>query len=152
MKTCLSCKNIFSLDAFYARRVGHYPRCKPCHKQYVDTWRKANPEKYSGYVKKWQKANPEKVIMSQKKYWAKNPGRLKHKWSVKRLKRNKSMLGKLFQRHISQIIEIYENCSKGYHVDHIIPLRGTDVSGLHVPWNLQYLTPTENRKKGNRVA
>ena len=37
-------------------------------------------------------------------------------------------------------------------VDHIIPLKGRDVSGLHVPWNLRIVARSENSRKGNRVG
>lgn len=49
---------------------------------------------------------------------------------------------------ISMMQEIYQHCPKGYEVDHVIPLsRG----GLHHQDNLQYLTISENRKKGNKL-
>lgn len=37
-----------------------------------------------------------------------------------------------------------------YQVDHIVPINGRLVSGLHVHQNLQVLTMVQNRAKGNR--
>jgi hypothetical protein len=51
--------------------------------------------------------------------------------------------------NLKKIMEIYVNRPEGYHVDHIIPLRGKTVSGLHVESNLQYLPALENMKKHN---
>lgn len=51
--------------------------------------------------------------------------------------------------NLKKIMEIYMNRPEGYHVDHIIPLRGKTVSGLHVESNLQYLPALENMKKHN---
>lgn len=51
---------------------------------------------------------------------------------------------------LSKIKEIYKKCPVGMHVDHVIPLQGLNVSGLHVEYNLQYLTAQENIKKSNK--
>ena len=49
-----------------------------------------------------------------------------------------------------RIAQIFANCPEGFHVDHIIPLLGKNVSGLHVEENLQYIPAGENSAKGNK--
>lgn len=51
--------------------------------------------------------------------------------------------------NLEEIKEIYANRPEGYHVDHIIPLQGELVCGLHVENNLQYLKATDNCSKNN---
>jgi hypothetical protein len=56
-----------------------------------------------------------------------------------------------------KIAEIYALCPDGFHVDHIVPLRGVthdgrEVCGLHVEWNLRYLPASVNVSRGNRIS
>lgn len=58
----------------------------------------------------------------------------------------------LTPEHVQEMKIIYQSAQElGYHVDHVVPLKGKTVCGLHVPWNLQALPPYENRSKGNRL-
>jgi len=59
---------------------------------------------------------------------------------------------KLEIRQLYQIaITMTQTTGERYVVDHIIPLQGETVCGLHVPWNLRVTTQEENLKKSNKI-
>ena len=91
-------------------------------------------------------------IKCNNKHWFKN-NRDKHnfKEAKRRAQQKKATPQWLTDKHWDQIKSIYAGCPKGSHVDHIVPLQGRDVRGLHVPWNLQILTAADNIAKGNKV-
>jgi hypothetical protein len=116
-------------------------------------------DKMLSYSKKYYLDNKEKKIKFGKLWRLKN----KDYQKIQRLKnpslaifycakRNAAKL-KATPRfaNLEKIKEIYKNCPKGYTVDHIVPLQGKVVCGLHVEWNLQYLTPSENSSKSNKL-
>ena len=90
------------------------------------------------YNEAWRLQNPEK-----------HQAQKNHCNAVRRRLIGGQSLAKSYSKEIRQF---YENCPSGYHVDHIIPIKNPTVCGLHVPWNLQYLTAEENIKKGNSYA
>ncbi len=51
---------------------------------------------------------------------------------------------------LKAIRQFYFECPEGYHVDHVIPMNGKLVSGLHILSNLQYLLAADNLHKGNK--
>ena len=99
-------------------------------------------------IKQYYLNNKEEIKQKVKEYRLKNPHIRRASWA----KRKASELKATPKfANLEKIKEIYKNCPKGYHVDHIIPLQSKIVCGLHVEWNLQYLTPSANLSKSNRL-
>ena len=126
------------------------------HNIRVKRWQKANPEKVNAAAKAWTLLNPEKVKAKTKRYIQNHPAEYTARAVAsvaRRAKRVPSWLtadDKWIMREAYKLAKLRTSMfGFVWEVDHIIPLRGKFVSGLHVPTNLQVIPKIENRKKRN---
>lgn len=152
MYTCSKCKETKPLAMYHkdkGKKNGHQSVCKACRLAYQRT----KPEKFAKANKKYAKTHPPTEEQREKNrkrslaYQKENLGRYAaatRKYKLAKMNRTPEWADN------KAIVAFYEGCPEGHHVDHIVPLQGHNVSGLHVLENLQYLPALENIAKGNR--
>jgi hypothetical protein len=119
-------------------------------------WRSNNPEVYKQAREAYCARDDVKArIRARNRQWNNdNPDRLNSYYANRRARKKQAMPSWLTPDHISQINAVYAEAKRleeetgiAYHVDHIVPLAGKIVCGLHVPWNLRAIPGTENLRR-----
>jgi len=99
----------------------------------------------------------KRAVADRAKEWAKqNPESTRERNARRRAARLRATPRWLTSEHRKMMQEVYREAAlltktygEAYHVDHVVPLKGADVCGLHVPWNLQVLPAWLNIMKSN---
>ena len=143
--------------------------CIECKKLKTQLWKELNREKEAKNIYSWKEKNKEKETQQQlkwrqtkaKAYFAEyrklNAAAIAAKEAKYRATKLKATPLWLTKEQLHSI-KLYYLVAKWIQsilneqidVDHIVPLQGKNSCGLHVPWNLQLLTNSDNVKKGNR--
>jgi len=140
-KHCHNCQTTKPASKFFrnkTRKDGLQTQCKPCMKSRNDSWYAKNTEYHNEYMRKHSKENR----------WIYNNRDARRR--AAELKATPSWA------NLEQIERIYKLRKKvsdktgvEHHVDHIIPLQGESICGLHVESNLAVVPARMNLSKGN---
>jgi hypothetical protein len=132
--------------------------CCDCNLHNSLMWQKRNPSLAVERNKNWRLNNPEKYKESNKKWRVNNPSVVRKLSADKRARKRFATPSWLSKDQKLEILATYRLAAEleittgvKHNVDHIIPLSGENVSGLHVPWNLRVISAYENRRKHNKI-
>ncbi len=137
-------------------------------KKYFATYNKSEAGQAS--KRRYYEANKEDVIARaqarpdedkrkyKRKYKKNNPDVYKELAGLRQRRRKQATPKWLTAAHKMEIrlkyrlaLELSRRTGVKYVVDHIVPMFGKTVCGLHVPWNLDVITQSENSKKSNKL-
>jgi hypothetical protein len=158
VKHCCSCQERKPLADFHRskRHGGLSPRCKPCGIAYAKNWYVENKDRKRAYdaLRRLEKRH---LYRAASKRWRDSNAGLKNADTQTR----RAVLRGAMPRWANKffISEIYDLAAlrtklTGFRwvVDHVIPLRGRNVCGLHVETNLRVIPETANLAKSNHFS
>ena len=157
MKECSKCKKLKTTSEFYKdskNKDGLWSYCKTCKSAQRKEYYQNNKEKEKKNATDWISKNREKHNQYYRAYYLNNKDK-EHARSVlkraRRIKRTVKWADKdKIQDFYKEAQRLSKETGKPHHVDHIIPLKGKLVSGLHVENNLQVIPAFENLSKSNK--
>jgi hypothetical protein len=119
-------------------------------RDYAETHRAEARER----IKKWSQKNPEKKRQNDKTWIEANKARSHSLKAKYRAARRQACPPWVDDAHMAKIHDIYrlrreltDKTGTVYEVDHIVPLQGKTVCGLHVWWNLRVIPKEENNRR-----
>lgn len=119
-------------------------RADAAAKKYRDSGRSEKARQV--LISKNPKKHSELAVARAKKCRNKNPDRYRLNQRIHQAKR-RALGGHIEDK--KEVLSVYINCPKDQEVDHILPLNNDRICGLHVSWNLQYLSRADNAVKNN---
>lgn len=131
--------------------------CTECDKVYQNGVRKANPEEHYAKKKQSYERTKEHHLAQKKLYRQANKGKITALNAHRKMVVKQRTPAWLLPDDIWMIKEVYELAALrtgmfgfSWDVDHIVPLQGKIVSGLHVPSNLRVIPTVDNIRKKNK--
>lgn len=143
-KKCTKCFNILDTCMFYGDSAS---MCKLCEKSKYEIYYINNKEKVNLRNREYNIANNDAAREQKREYYQGHKAESKAR-NIQRTLSIKSATPSW--ANMSKMNKIYGSRNYDEHVDHIIPIQGELVCGLHCEHNLQYLSISENISKSNK--